>query len=145
MKETSGSAAYWHRFASKLPPPPTPEELAEAKRLAREKAEQEERELTERAEKRKRGGRLPSDRLRNVGGNVAGMVELDAALVHAINEAGPDAQRAMARWAAHRSCDMAGLSNVDWIARGLTELDPFRRTRSPWGRCGSCTRPRRGM
>ncbi|MFJ9419368.1 hypothetical protein ACIRPT_35195 [Streptomyces sp. NPDC101227] len=123
VKETSSSAAYWHRFASELPPPPTPEELAEARRLTREKEEQEARELRERVERKEWGGRLPSDRLRNIAGNVAGMVELDAALVHAIDEAGPGVQRAMARWAAHRSCDVAELSGVDWIARGLAELD----------------------
>ncbi|MGP3977140.1 hypothetical protein ACTWQF_24625 [Streptomyces sp. 8N114] len=123
VKQTSDSAAYWHRFASELPPPPTPEELAEAKRLARQKEEQEARERRERFEKKEWGGRLPSDRLRNVGGNVAGMRDLDVALVHAIDEAGPDVQRAIARWAAHRSCQVAGLSGVDWIARGLAELD----------------------
>ncbi|WP_432187240.1 hypothetical protein [Streptomyces sp. Tue6028] len=123
VKETSDSAAYWHRFASQLPPPPTPEELAAAGRLAREQEEQEARQLRERLETEAWGGRLPSDRLRNVGGNVAGMVDLDVALVHAIDEAGPDIQRSMARWAAHRACDVAGLSSVDWIARGLAELD----------------------
>ncbi len=123
VKETSSSAGYWHRFAGELPPPPTPEELAEARRLAREKESREARELRERLERKKWGGRLPSDRLRNVMGNVAGMVELDVHLVHAIDEAGPDVQRAMARWAARRSCDVAGLSGVDWIARGLAELD----------------------
>ncbi|MFF1629432.1 hypothetical protein [Streptomyces sp. NPDC058272] len=123
VKKTSNIAAYWHRFASELPPPPTPEELAETRRLALEKQEREARDLQERLERRAWGGCLPSDRLRNVGGNVAGMVDLDVALVHAIDEAGPDIQRAMARWAAHRSCDVAGLSGVDWIGRGLAELD----------------------
>lgn len=123
VKETSASAAYWHEFASRLPPPPTPEELAEAERLAREKEEREARELRERIEKKEWGGRLPSDRLRNVRGNVAGMVDLDVALVHAIDAAGPDVQRAIARWAAHRACDVAGLSGVDWVAHGLAELD----------------------
>ncbi|MEO3750102.1 hypothetical protein [Streptomyces sp. B6B3] len=123
VKETSRSAGYWHRFASELPPPPTPEELAEARRLAREKEERERREERERYERKHWGGRLPSDRLRTVGGNVAGLVEFDVALVHAIDEAGPDVQRGIARWAAHRACAVAGLSGVDWIARGLAELD----------------------
>ncbi|MDJ1137009.1 hypothetical protein [Streptomyces iconiensis] len=123
VKETSGSAAYWHGFASELPPAPTAEELAEARRLAREKEEREERERRERSERKTWGGRLPSERLRNAGGNVAGMVRFDAALVHAIDELGPDVQRAVARWAAHRACDVAGLGGVDWIARGLAELD----------------------
>ncbi|GAA2262472.1 hypothetical protein GCM10010232_62610 [Streptomyces amakusaensis] len=123
VKRTSESAAYWHEFAGELPPPPTPEELAETERLAREKEEREARELRERLEEEKWGGRLPSDRLRTVAGNVSAMVDLDVALLHAIDEAGPDIQRAIARRTAHRSCDVAGLSDVDWIARGLTELD----------------------
>ncbi|MEU9111736.1 hypothetical protein AB0D04_08085 [Streptomyces sp. NPDC048483] len=123
VKQTSESAAYWHRFARKLPPPPTPDERAQAERLEREKAEQEERERRERAEKREWGGRLPSDRLRTVGSAAKGMRRLDVALAHAVDEAGPETQRAIARWAAHRSCDVAGLSGVDWIARGLAELD----------------------
>ncbi|WP_326686501.1 hypothetical protein OIE63_04710 [Streptomyces sp. NBC_01795] len=123
VKQTSESAAYWHQFASELPPPPTPEELAEAERLTREKEEQDERERRERAEKREWGGRLPSDRLRSVGKAAAGLRTLDVALVHAVDEAGPETQRAIARWAAHRSCDVAGLSGADWIARGLAGLD----------------------
>jgi hypothetical protein len=126
VKQTSESAAYWHRFASELPPPPTPEELAEAERLAREKEEQEERERRERrecAEKREWGGRLTSDRLRTVGKAATELRTLDVALVHAIDDAGAEAQRAIARWAAHRACDVAGLSGVDWIASGLAELD----------------------
>ncbi|MEV5375935.1 hypothetical protein AB0L26_08140 [Streptomyces nondiastaticus] len=139
VKETTRSAAYWHGWASELPPAPTPEELAETRRLAREREERERQELIERAEKRQWGGRLPSDRLRNVGGNVAGMVDLDVALVHAIDEVGPDVQRAIARWAAHQACDVAGLSSVDWIARGLAELDqgvsftpPLNDTQQSW-------------
>jgi hypothetical protein len=66
--------------------------------------------------------------------------------VHTIDEAEPDIQRAIARWAAHRSCDVADLSGVDWIARGLAELDrgvPFSRrwtTRSADGVSSTQTR-----
>lgn len=126
VKQTSKSAAYWHQVVSELPALPTPDERAEAERITREKAEQEERELRERrerAEKKEWGGRLPSDRLRSVGKVAAEMRRLDVALVHAVDEAGPKIQRAITRWAAHRSCDVAGLSSVDWIARGLAELD----------------------
>ncbi|MET9669406.1 hypothetical protein ABZY19_29220 [Streptomyces sp. NPDC006475] len=48
---------------------------------------------------------------------------LDAALVHAIDATGPEDQRALARWAAHRACAAAGLSEINWVARGLAELD----------------------
>ncbi|AQW48454.1 hypothetical protein SHXM_01917 [Streptomyces hygroscopicus] len=81
------------------------------------------RERREHAEKREWGGRLPSDRLRSVGKVAAETRRLDVALVHAVDEAGPKIQRAITRWAAHRSCDVAGLSSMDWIARSLAQLD----------------------
>ncbi|GAB2842285.1 hypothetical protein GCM10027074_05940 [Streptomyces deserti] len=126
VKETSQAAAYWHEFARKQPPGPTPEERAEAERQAREA---EERTKLQR-EMDAWGGRLPSDRLRDVRdklrrvqGCPKGLLGLDAALVHAIDAAGPEEQRALARWAAHRACARAGLSEIDWVARGLVELD----------------------
>jgi hypothetical protein len=126
VKETSRAAAYWHEFAREQPPGPTPEEQAEAERRARE--EQEQAKLQK--EMDAWGGRLPSDRLRDVRdklrriqGYPGGLVGLDAALVHAIDAAGPEEQRALARWAAHRACATAGISEIDWVARGLEELD----------------------
>ncbi|MFJ9590875.1 hypothetical protein [Streptomyces acidicola] len=126
VKETSQYAAYWHEFARKQPPGPTPEELAEAERQARER----EAYIKMQKEMDEWGGRLPSDRLRGVRdklrrikGYPMGLVGLDAALVHAIDAAGPEEQRALARWAAHRACETAGLSEIDWVVRGLAELD----------------------
>jgi hypothetical protein len=46
------------------------------------------------------GGRLPSERLRGVGGNVRGLIRFDSDLVHALDAAGPEAQRAVASLAA---------------------------------------------
>ncbi|WP_440554906.1 hypothetical protein ACSP97_28445 [Streptomyces sp. SCPE 10] len=122
VRQTSRIAAYWHRFARELPPPPTPEERAEAERLAREA---EERAAEERRVHRQRwewGGRLPSERLRAVGGNVRGLLEFDSDLVHALDAADPDVQRTTAVLAAHRACEAAGLAEVPWVARALTAL-----------------------
>jgi hypothetical protein len=127
VEETSRTAAYWHAFAREQPPGPTPEERAEAERRAREKEER----ARLRRERDAWGGRLPSDRLRAVrkrlrnfqGGPKGGLVALDAALVHAIDAAGPGEQRALARWAAHRACATAGLDGIDWVARAPVELD----------------------
>ncbi|GAB2505950.1 hypothetical protein [Nocardiopsis aegyptia] len=127
VKETSEAAAYWHAFARRQPPPPTPEERAEAERRARERQEYAERQR----EREAWGGYLPSDRLRAVrttfrtfqGRPKGGLVALDAPLVHAIDAAGPEVQRALARWAAHRACAAAGLDGIDWVARALAELD----------------------
>jgi hypothetical protein len=126
VKETRRTAAYWHEFAREQPPGPTPEERAEAERHAREAEERAklQRELDA------WGGRLPSDRLREVRGRLRGfqgypngLLGLDAALVHAIDAAGPEVQRALTRWAAHRACAAAGLGEIDWVTRGLAELD----------------------
>ncbi|MET9777895.1 hypothetical protein ABZ023_27200 [Streptomyces sp. NPDC006367] len=126
VRETSRTASYWHGFAREQPPGPTPEERAEEERRAREKEQHAEL----RKEREAWGGRLPSDRLRNVRdglrrfeGFPEGLIGLDAALVHAIDAAGPEEQRALARWAAHRACAAAGLGGIDWVARGLAELD----------------------
>lgn len=122
LKETSRTAAHWHRYARRLPPPPTPAERAEAarrERLARETAEREQQLAHER---RQWGGRLPSDALRTVGGNVSGLRDFDPALLHALDAAGPVTQRAVARFAARRACEAAGLTALDWVAHALTAL-----------------------
>ncbi len=126
VKETSRSAAYWHAFAREQPPGPNPEEQALTE--LRTRGEQERAELHACLEAW--GGRLPSDRLREVRGTLRAfpghsehLIGIDAALVHAIDAAGPGHQRALAHWAAHRACAAAGLSEIDWVARGLAELD----------------------
>ncbi|WP_308407496.1 hypothetical protein [Streptomyces olivochromogenes] len=122
LKQTSGSAAYWHGYARELPPPPTPAERAEAERLARLAQEQADRERELAYELWDWGGQLPSQALREVDGNVSGLVRFDAALVHTIDAAGPEVQRAVALLAARRACETAGLTELDWISRGLTAL-----------------------
>ncbi|MEU0221402.1 hypothetical protein ABZ281_43105 [Streptomyces sp. NPDC006265] len=104
------------------PPPPTPAERAEAarrERLARKTAEREQRFAHER---RQWGGRLPSDALRTVDGNVSGLRGFDPALLHALDAAGPATQRAVARFAARLACEAAGLTALHWVAHALTAL-----------------------
>ncbi|MFI1368694.1 hypothetical protein [Streptomyces griseochromogenes] len=132
VKETSAIAAYWHDYARRQPPPPTPAERAEAERLARlaqERAEQERQLAYERWEW---GGRLPSQALRSVDGNVRGLLDFDPDLVHAIDAAGSGVQRAVALLAARRACDAAGLADLDWIAEGLTALAEGRPMPAPF-------------
>ncbi|MEV0265134.1 hypothetical protein AB0I49_27870 [Streptomyces sp. NPDC050617] len=128
VRQTSSSAAYWHEYARELPPPPTPEERAEAERAARLEAERE----RVAAEKAAWGGWLPSENLRRVGGNVRRLVEFDAGLVHAIDTAGGDRQRAVARLAARRAYDVAGLAELDWAAPALAALDQGRPLPAPF-------------
>ncbi|MEU1573998.1 hypothetical protein ABZ519_23120 [Streptomyces collinus] len=122
LKETSRTAAHWHGYARDLPPPPTPAERAEAERRARLAQETAERERRLARERREWGGRLPSDALRSVGGNVSGLRDFDPGLLHALDAAGPAAQRAVALLAARRACEAAGLTALDWVTGALTAL-----------------------
>ncbi|MEU3568526.1 hypothetical protein AB0E96_08885 [Kitasatospora sp. NPDC036755] len=126
LRQTSAQAAYWHDCARKLPPPPTPEERAaeeDRARLARERVAEENRAAAELWEW---GGRRPSAALRGVTGNVRGLLEFDAPLLHALDDAGPRARYAVARFAARRACTVAGLAELDWVAAALTALDEDR-------------------
>lgn len=122
LRQTSAIAAYWHDYARKQPPPPTPAERAKAERLARLAQEQAEEERRLAYERWEWGGQLPSQALRNVGGNVHGLLDFDPALVHAIDAAGPEVQRVVALLAARRACEAAGLTGLDWIAAALLAL-----------------------
>ncbi|MEU3938066.1 hypothetical protein AB0E85_39550 [Streptomyces sp. NPDC029044] len=126
VKETSRTAAHWHGYARDLPPPPTPAERAEAERRARIAQETAERERRLDRERRLWGGRLPSDALRAVGGNVSGLRDFDPGLLHALDAAGPATQRAVALLAARRACEAAGLTALDWVTEALAELDEGR-------------------
>jgi hypothetical protein len=122
LRQTSQSAAYWHGYARKLPPPPTPAERAESERRARLARETAERERLLAFERHRWGGRLPSATLREVRGNVSGLRDFDPDLLHALDAAGPAAQRAVALFAAHRACEAAGLTALDWVTGALTAL-----------------------
>jgi hypothetical protein len=79
-------------------------------------------------------GRPPSEelrrRLRHT--NVLGLLEYDGDLVHDLDAAGPEAQRVVATLAARRACEAAGLTDVPWIARALTDLAEGRPPGSPF-------------
>ncbi|MFH9060467.1 hypothetical protein ACH4GM_04465 [Streptomyces coeruleorubidus] len=122
LKQTSQAAAYWHRYARELPPPPTPAERADAERQARLAQEEAERERRLAFERWQWGGQPPSQALRDVGGNVRGLLAFDPALVHAIDASGPATQRTVAVFAARRACEAAGLTALDWVADALTAL-----------------------
>ncbi|MFJ5811114.1 hypothetical protein [Streptomyces sp. NPDC093093] len=69
------------------------------------------------------GGRLPSASLRRVReSNVLGLLDFDSDLVHDLGAADPDVQRAVAVLAAQRACEVAGLTDVPWVAGALAAL-----------------------
>lgn len=52
-----------------------------------------------------------------------GLAKLDRPLLDALAQAGPDTQRSIARWAARRAYDVAGLSALDWVAPSLAAME----------------------
>jgi hypothetical protein len=130
VRQTSVNAAYWHAFAQEQPPPPTPEERAEAEhqrveaeRLAALESERWAGEAELADETTKWGGRLPSDRLRELSWRAVAVAELDRPLLDAVDQVDADTQRAIARWSARRACSEAQLAEVDWIAAALAGMD----------------------
>lgn len=123
VKQTSEVAAYWHEFAREQPPPPTPEEKAAAEQSARAEEERAAAQAQLEAEKEVWGGRLPSQRLRNVGGNARNVAQLDRSLVDALGETDPVTQRKIACWVTRRAFAEARLTEIDWIAAALDATD----------------------
>ncbi len=149
LKQTSEVARSEHRHVRGLPPgsedaapqpedaPPGPEDTApepedaaqaelgvrlQAER-ARLQAERAREERLARFEERHWGGRQPTERLRNVGGNVRGLARLDRDLVDAIADADPALQRAIAGWAARRAYTLAGIATLGWVAPALAAAE----------------------
>jgi hypothetical protein len=116
IKVTSAQAAYWHKSARESP---TPAERAELKRERERKAA--EQRLAEEAERW--GGAPPTERLRAASWTAQQLAYLDRPLVDALESAGPDTQRAVARWSARRACAEAGLSQLEWVADALDGMD----------------------
>ncbi|MFI9047366.1 hypothetical protein [Streptomyces sp. NPDC053427] len=126
IRQTSRTAAFSHAWARELSPPPTAEADAEAGRLVTPESERAAAEARRRSDEEAWQGRLPSDRLRRIDGNARGMLQLDRLLVDEVDGAGPDTQRAIARWSARRAYTVAGLADIDWIAPALDALDAGR-------------------
>lgn len=128
VKVTSGKAAYWHDFARKQPPPPTPEEQAEMARQLELKRAQAAEETRLRLELQKWGGKPPSERLRGLSGAATSVAKLDRPFLDAVAEAEPEVQREIARWVTRRAYVEAQLDRVPWIAEALDAMDT-----DPWG------------
>ncbi|MEV5961521.1 hypothetical protein AB0L70_07130 [Kribbella sp. NPDC051952] len=116
IRQTSKQAAYRHKYAQEQP---TPAQLAEQKR---EKARlAEERKLAEEAESW--GGTLPTARLREVSSTAREVARLDRSLVDGLVRTYPAHLRLIARWAARRAMQAAGLSQLEWVAAALDGMD----------------------
>ncbi|MGC7099192.1 hypothetical protein ACPZ19_31340 [Amycolatopsis lurida] len=141
LKETSAAAAYWHKYARELPPPPTPEERAEAERVRKEEQRRALELRARQAELKRWGGTLPSERLRRLRGNAFAAATLDRDLAELIAASSPEHQRQAARWIARRAYTRADLADVPWISPALAALDrgealpaPFDAHEAVWDR-----------
>jgi hypothetical protein len=139
VRQTSAIAAYWHGFARDQPPPPTPEERAEAEHLALLERQRAAEQARLKAEEREWGGRLPGERLRRLRGTALTVARLDRSLVDALAQTDPVTQRDIARWVTRRAFVQARLADVEWIAPALAAMDrgeplppPFDDDRRAW-------------
>ncbi|MFI6515509.1 hypothetical protein ACIBF1_08125 [Spirillospora sp. NPDC050679] len=121
VRHRSQAAAYWHRFARELPPPPPAVERAEAERQARAEQKRADHDRRREAEAYEWGGRPPTDTLR-AAPSALGLIRYDADLVHALDAAGPGVQRKVAEFAARSAATAAGLTDLDWVATALAAL-----------------------
>ncbi|MDK1475910.1 hypothetical protein QNO07_21250 [Streptomyces sp. 549] len=79
-------------------------------------------EAERRAEAGDWGGRAPSPKLREVGGNKWGLSSLDRDLVDAVNSADAATQRVIARWAVSYAVARAELHTFYTFARAIRAL-----------------------
>jgi hypothetical protein len=59
-------------------------------------------------------------------------LRFDPALVHAIDVAGAECQRAVAGLAARSACTVAGIAELDWVAPALKDLEQARPLSAPF-------------
>ncbi|MGY1583008.1 hypothetical protein [Streptomyces sp. MN13] len=75
---------------------------------------------------------MPSDTLRALEGGASDLLRFDAGPVHALDAAGPEAQRAVALLAARRASEVAGPAGLTWVAPALTALAEGRPLPAPF-------------
>ncbi|SDH18624.1 hypothetical protein [Pseudonocardia oroxyli] len=126
LRRTSRTAAYWHDHARALP---TQAELATRKAEqrahvdAQAQAELAERERQRLAEQNLRwGGRIPAREVLEIAESLQ-LSQYDRALLDAVVAAGPQQQRAVARFAVRQAYTEAGLNGISWIDAALDALD----------------------
>jgi hypothetical protein len=123
LRQTSEYAAYWHGAARALPPPPSPKERAAARQAEAERAREAAARHAERRESSLWAGRVPSARLRNLGGNVLWFARSDRYLLDLFEALDDGTQRAAARWLARRAFEVAGLDGLEWARPALAAMD----------------------
>lgn len=138
LRSGSAVAAYWHGVARETPPPPPPE-LAAERTARRERARARMQQIMERSELSRWGGRPPADRLRVMSVPASPVAYRDRDLADVIVALPAERQRAVARWAVHRSCAALSPEDAAWFSPALAALDrgaalpaPFDKTQDAW-------------
>jgi hypothetical protein len=112
LRQTSDTAAYWHREDRDVELPPSEQE-AEERRIA---AEQEQ------YDRARFGDRVPNDRLRNAEVHIPSFRALDEGLMWALAEAADELHRDVARWAALHALSVAELTDNPVVAPTVAAL-----------------------
>lgn len=142
IRQTSEMAAYWHRFAREQPPLPSPDEQAEmtaaGERARAQRQHQAEKSFREAVDRALWGEYRPSERMRAAGGGA--LAKLDPDLADALEAAGPETQRHIARWVTRRALGEARLTEMPWIAAALAAMDADEPPQFPFDHDGRLAR-----
>jgi hypothetical protein len=142
LRQTSGSAAYWHRVARESAPPPSADERAQ--RVAGQQDQLEREAQAQQAESllESWGGRLPSTRVLALEQSRAWQLgDEDRRLRDVLAALDDETLRRLTAWVCRMSCRHAGLEDLDWVSPTLSALEqgaplppPFNDSSAVWNR-----------
>ncbi|MCU1692427.1 MAG: hypothetical protein JWM64_1518 [Frankiales bacterium] len=139
LRQTSAVAAYWHDVARNSAPPPTAEQVAEQAAEQQRRHEREERRREAAELLASWGARLPTARVRALGGRARELGQDARGLLDAVTGLDDAALQRLTAWVCRTSCQRAGLEELDWVAPALAALEtgrplppPFDDDDAPW-------------
>lgn len=127
VRQTSAIAAYWHGVARETPPAAehTGDDRGHATGENGDDGQDgwDEGGPEDWYDAWAWGDRPPSDRLRQLRGNVLGVAQHHRDLLDVFGGWDPEVQRAAARWLARRAFEVAGMDEIGWVRPALTAMD----------------------
>ena len=121
IRQGSSHARYWHAEAAARPASTGPATNRSNPERPRARIEGDKTGPGTRLQER--GGRTSSQRLQGLNANVWGLRQIDPHLVTTLETSAPQRQRDLARWAARRACELAGIDHLPWVAAALNASD----------------------